>query len=109
MIDLKKDRQQHRSLNKRFRRARRLYVYFMRHRINIYRDDVLDFMQERMQERGVYSAKSDPRGIRQSILTYLYHAETARGSLGFPWHSWLMEKAWDIYKGYSKPIKQKRA
>jgi len=106
MIDLIKERKQYRSANKRFRRARRLYVFMLREKINIYRDDLLDYMEERMHQRGIYAEGTTPRAVRQSIQSYLYKIETGKKGNG-NWHSWLMLRGWDPYTGYSKPIMQK--
>lgn len=115
LVNLKADRQRKYCINSRLRRARRMYVYFMRHRINAYRNDVLDFMEERMHERGLYAEKTDARSVRQSIISYLYKIET--GNKGYStanykdisWWGWLMRQSWDIGKGYSKPIMKKQA
>lgn len=108
-MNLQHERIRFRTANQRFRRGRRLYTFLMRHRINTYRDEVLDFMADRMQERGLYSAKSDQRGVRQGILTHLYHIETGKRGLGSPWYEWLLKNGWDIYNGYSVRMMSKRA
>lgn len=78
-MDLNKDRLKHRTANQRFRRARRMYVYFMRHEINEQRNVFLDYMVERMKDRGLYSHGTHDRGVRQAY-------------------------GWDAYSGYSKPV-----
>ena len=108
-VNLKTDRQRNYCINSRMRRARRMYVYFMRHRINAYRDDALDFMEDRMHERGLYAEKTDVRSVRQSILSYLYKIETGNKGYNSGWYEWLMQRGWDIGRGYSKPIMSKRA
>lgn len=107
--NLKRDRQIGICINARLRRARRLYVFFMRYRLNIYRDDVLDYMADRMRERGLYSCKTDDRSVRQSILGHLCKVEVKRYRRGsFDWHNWLDANGWDAWRGYSKPTKQLR-
>jgi len=81
----------------------------MRDRINTYRDEVLNYMEERMHERGLYAEKTDPRSVRQSILSYLYKIETGRKGYDGGWYEWLMLKGWDIGHGYSTKLMQKRA
>jgi len=105
-MNLKDERVKYRTAGQRLRRARRLYVFLNRHHINVRRDPHLDYMEKRMHEGGLFALGTDARHVRQSILTYLFRFESnMHGRDLHPgWYEWLMQQAWDICKGYSKPI-----
>lgn len=108
-MNFKKDRTKFRTINQRFRRARRLYVFMMRDEINENRNDMLDYMVIKMKERGLYSKGTDDRGCRQSIISHLFRVEVPKGRYGNPWYEWTFQNGWDVWRGYSKPIMRKEA
>ena len=81
----------------------------MRERLRVYGNEAMDFVAERMQQRGLYSEKTNIRAVRQSIQGHMYRIDTGKYQCGESWHEWCFKNGQSPYTGYSKPIMQKRA
>lgn len=94
-MNVGRERQQFRASNKRLRRARRLYVYFLRHNILRNGGDYLNKVAQRMQERGLFGPTSSQRDIRFSIARYLWWIQKKeKAPYGLGWYQWCAANYW---------------
>lgn len=89
-------RESFRNSNKKLRRARRLYVLFVRK--NITNTMQLEFYARRMRDSGLY-ATDQVRDITFAILRTMWRLDGGR-SEPYPnpndWHRWAHRNGWDI-------------
>lgn len=82
--------------NKKLRRARNLYVFFLRHHIQC-REDVNDIATIMLAE-GLYAPTCSKRDVEYAIIRKLYRFSgldnTRRGHILESWWGWLQKYSW---------------
>lgn len=90
-------RERHKRDGAWLRRARVRYAKVIRLTIDEEPERLTEFAKK-MQARGLYSASSDVRGIRYSILSKFHRQDCPAPRDSFSWHRWTDREGWLPYQ-----------
>lgn len=110
MFNTAETREDFRSSKQKLARARRLYIFLTRRYFDTAGNDYFDWMVDRMKETGLYSAASERRGIRMSLIAHIFKIKYPRFTKsGTVYREWLFKVGIDCHSGYFKPIIKSKA